>query len=115
MNLTRGQLFSIAIVIVGVLGASTAQLNDLFGPAVTKDIVSASTLLTSILAGINALMGGQASQIEAVRTMPGVDKILVNEKANATLATLAVSSDNNKVEAKPSAESAVAATAAAAA
>lgn len=117
MNLTRGQLFSIAIVVVGVLGASTAQLNDLFGPSITKDIVSAASILTSLLAGINALLGGQAAQIAAVQAMPGVDKIIVNEKANAALATIAVSDapENSKVETKPSAEQAVAATAAAAA
>ena len=114
MNLTRGQLFSIAIVVVGVLGASTAQLNDLFGPAITKDIVSASSILTSLLAGINALLGGQGSQIAAVAAMPGVDKIVVNKDANATLATLAASPDNNKVEAVPQDQQAVEATAKAA-
>jgi len=39
----------------------------------------------------------------------------VNEKANATLATLAASCDDDKVEAIPQAQQAVAATAAAAA
>jgi len=114
VNLTRGQLFSIAIVIVGVLGASTAQLNELFGPAITKDIVSASTLLTSLLAGINALLGGQGAQIAAVQAMPGVEKIVVNEQANATLATMAVAPENAKIEATPAAEAAVTATAKAA-
>jgi hypothetical protein len=114
MNLTRGQWFSIAIVVVGVLGASTAQLNDLFGPAATKAIVSASTLLTSLLAGINALLGGQGSQIAAVQAMPGVEKIMVNEKASPTLATMAVANENPKIEATPQALQAVADTAKAA-
>lgn len=115
MNLTRGQLFSIAIVVLGVLGTSTAQLTDLFGPAITKNIVSASTMLTSIIAGISAMIGGQGSQIAAVQAMPGVEKIVVNEKANATLATMAVADENTKIEAAPTAQQAVQATAKAAA
>lgn len=114
MNLNRNQIISIAVLILGVMGTSTAQLTDLFGAAITKDIVSLSSLLTAILGGINSIIGGQASQIAAVQAMPGVDKIVVNQNANSTLATLAVSQDNNKVEITPGSENAVKATAAAA-
>ncbi len=46
--------------------------------------------------------------------MPGVEKIVVNEKANATLATLAVDQTQPKIETMPDAKLAVAATARAA-
>lgn len=114
MSLNRGQLLSIAVLVLGVLMASTSQLTDLFGPAVTKYIVSASSLLTSILAGVNTVLQGQGSQLAAVSAMAGVEKILVNEKANATLATMAVAVADNKIEPTPSAQQTVEATAKAA-
>lgn len=115
MNLNRGQALSILIVVLGVLVASTSQLTDLFGPAITKYIISSATLLMSILAGVNTIIQGQGSQIAAVQAMPGVEKIIVNERANATLATLAVDPAQNKIEPTQKAASAVQATAAAAA
>lgn len=116
-NLNRGQILSIVIAVLGVLVASTSQLTDLVGPALTKDIVSISTLLMSVLSSIGAIISGQGSQIAAVNAMPGVEHIIVNEKANSTLATMAVSSDpsNSKIEATPQAQRAVEATARAAA
>lgn len=104
MNLNRGQVFSIIIAIFGVLVASTAQLTDLFGPAVTKYMVSASTLLMTILSSVNAILGGQSSQIAAVQQMPGVEKIIVNSQANGTLAMLAVDPTQDKIEALPTAQ-----------
>lgn len=115
MNLNRGQVISIIIVVLGVLVASTAQLTDLFGVNATKYITSASTLAMSILAGINTILQGQGSQIAAVQAMPGVEKIVVNARANDTLATLAVDPAQNKIEASPGAVAAVQRTAAAAA
>lgn len=114
MNLNRGQVLSIIIMILGVLLASTAQLTDLFGAAATKYIVSAANVIMSILAGINTILQSQGQQIVAVQAMAGVDKIVVNEKANATLATLAVDPAQNKIESTPQAARAVQATAAAA-
>lgn len=107
MNLTLSQKYQIALVVLGVLVASTGQLTDLFGPQVTKYVVSASGLLIAIVSGIGTIVTGQGQQIQAVQAMPGVDKIVVNEKANATLATLAVDPAQDKIEAKPSAEVAV--------
>lgn len=114
MNLNRGQVFSIIIAVFGVLVASTAQLTDLFGPAVTKYMVSASTLLMTILSSVNAILGGQGGQIAAVQAMPGVEKIVVNSQANSTLATLAIDPAQDKIEALPAAQAQVEATAKAA-
>lgn len=115
MNLTRGQLLSIAILALSILGASTSQLTDIFGPGMTKTIVSISTMLTGFLSGVGVIIGGQSSQIAAVQSMPGVEKIVVNSQANSTLAAMTIAPENSKIEALPSAQSAVEATAKAAA
>lgn len=114
-NLTRSQIFQIALCCLGVLVASTGQLTDLFGPQATKYIVSAAGLGVSVLSGIGAILTGQGAQVQAVQAMPGVARITVNEQANATLAALAVDPANTKIAATPEAKSAVVATAAAAA
>lgn len=111
MNLNRNQILALVICTLGVLAASTAQLNDLFGPAVTKYLVSGATLIMTILSGWVAILSGQGSQLAAVQAMPGVEKITVNSKANATLATMAVDPANAKIAATPEAKSAVQATA----
>lgn len=111
MNLTRGQYLSIAILALSILGASTSQLTDIFGPGMTKTIVSLSTMLTGFLSGVGVIIGGQSSQLAAVQAMDGVEKIVVNAKANPTLAAMTVSPDNSKIEALPSAQAAVEATA----
>lgn len=130
MALNRGQSLSIAIAILGVLVASTSQLDTLFGEAVTKSIVAASTLFMAALAGINTILQSQGNQIAAIKEMhtpevqemhvaavqemPGIDKIIVNSKANATLATMAVDMANPKIEPAPAAIAAVTAIAKAA-
>lgn len=114
-NLTRSQMFQIALCFLGVLVASTGQLTELFGPSATKYIVSAAGLGVSTLSGIGAILTGQGAQVHAVQAMPGVDKIIVNKSANATLATLAVDPAQNKIETAPGAAQAVQATATAAA
>lgn len=113
-NLTTTQIFAIILVVLGVLGTSTAQLTDLVGAHDTKLIVSASSLLTSILSGILAMITGQSSQLAAVQAMPGVEKITVNSQANATVASMAVDPLNDKIEPIPQAAAAVEATAKAA-
>lgn len=114
MNLNRGQYLSIAIAILGVLVASTSQLTDLFGPKITKDIVSAASMLMSLMSSVGIVLQGQGSQISAVQAMPGVEKITVNSQANSTLATMAVDPTNAKIQATPAAQADVFATARAA-
>lgn len=114
MTLTLSQKFQISLCILGVLVASTGQLTDLFGPQVTKYIVSAAGIGVSTLSGIGAILTGQSQQISAVQDMPGVDKIVVNKEANGALATLTVDQTQNKIEAAPGAQQAIEATARAA-
>lgn len=68
-KLTTAQIFSISLVVLGVLVASTGQLTDLFGPQVTKYVVSAAGMLMSILSGISAIVTGQTQQIKDVVAM----------------------------------------------
>lgn len=113
-NLTTGQWIGIVIAVLGVLGASTTQLTDLFGAGVAKTLVTASNLVTSILSSIMVAMTGQSAQVRAVQDMPGVEKIVVNDQANATLATLATDPKQDKIEPTLAAATAVKATARAA-
>lgn len=112
MNFNAKQWLSVALVVLGVLTASAAQLTDLFGPAVTKTIVSIATLCMSMLAGISGVLSTQSSLIKDVQAMPGVEKITVNERASEALATLAVDPTQNKIETKKGDEAAVNSTAA---
>lgn len=114
-NLTPIQWLGITLIVLGALTGSTAQLTTLFGATVTPIIVSASTLLMSILGGVVTFIGGQSSQLAAVQAMPGVEKIVVNSMANGTLATMTVDPTNNKIESLPGSQQAVEATAKAAA
>lgn len=68
-KLTTSQKFQITLCILGVMVASTGQLTDLFGPQITKYIVSAAGIGVSALSGIGAILTGQSSQIQAVVDM----------------------------------------------
>lgn len=105
------QVLAITLVVLGVLTASTAQLNDLFGPTTTKAIVSISSLLMSILSGLLGVFSSQANTVKDVQAMDGVEKIVVNKDANQTLASLAVDPVNTKIEPAHNAEAAVTRTA----
>lgn len=68
-KLTTSQKFQITLCILGVLVASTGQLTDLFGPQITKYIISAAGIGVSTLSGIGAILTGQSTQIQAVVDM----------------------------------------------
>jgi len=68
-SLTLSQKFQIALCVLGVLVASTGQLGDLFGPTVTKYVVSAAGIGVSMLSGIGAILTGQQQQVQAVVDM----------------------------------------------
>ena len=113
-NLTSTQWFCIVLAILGVMGGATAQLTDLFGQTVAHDIVTASSLVSSLLSAILVALTGQGAQVKSVQAMPGVESIQINAKANPTLAALAVDPAQAKVDIAPGAESAVQLTAKAA-
>ncbi len=110
-NLSSIQKLALVLVISGALSTGTSQLVDLFGPQVTKYIVALAGLTTTIVSGFVMVLTGQSSLVKSVLDMPGVERIRVNEQANVTLATLAVDPAQPKIEASPTAEKAVEATA----
>jgi hypothetical protein len=103
MNLNRNQIIAIFIAILSVLGGSTAQLTDLFGPGLTKIIIAASTLGTTALSSILAVITSQGGTVRDVLAMPGVDKINVNSAANQTLAAIAIDPHVDKISPTPAA------------
>ena len=68
-TLTRSQQFQIALCLLGVLIAGTAQLDVLFGQIVTNYIVSAAGLAVAAVSGVGAIVTGQGQQIQAVVDM----------------------------------------------
>lgn len=90
MNLNGKQIIAIVGAVLAALMVSTTQLTDLFGPTVTKTIISTAGLIGLILNSITAAISGQASMVKEVAAMPGVEPIKINENANSTLAAIAV-------------------------
>lgn len=96
-GITRNQWLGIIIVILGVIAGGSAQLIEVVGPTVTKLMVSLATLLNTAMGGIIVILGGQNQQVIDVRRMPGVEKVLINENANQTLAAMATDPNEPKV------------------
>lgn len=125
LNLTPLQIIGIILAVNGALTGATAQLTDLFGPLVAKDIVSVASLGSAVLGGIITAMSGASSQvrnvvadpqsqealIKAVLAMRGVENIAVNKQANATLAAIAIDPTQNKIAPTAAAAQTVEATA----
>lgn len=100
-NVTPIQWFLILIAFLGALSGSTAQMTDLFGPTVAKDIASGASFLSGLISAILIPLNGQGSQVKSVRSMPGVEDIQVNRQANPTLAALAMDPNENKISVRP--------------
>ena len=97
MQLNQNQILAIIMAILGVMIGSTAQLTDLFGPAATKEIVTIASLANSLLSSILVVITGQTGAVKTVLAMPGVEKISVNDKANQSLAAMAIDPNVNKI------------------
>lgn len=115
MNLTLGQKIALLSITLGALAGGTAQLTPIFGSVVSADIASLAALANTIVSGWIFVVTGQGAQMKNVAAMPGVEKVLLNSDANAVAATLAMDKNQDKIAPTPSAETAVAATAKAAA
>lgn len=118
--MTTVQKIALAIAMLGFLAGAGTQLTDIFAPfgsiapVIVKEIVTISGFISGGLGIYLSFVTGTASQIQAVQAMPGVDRIVVNEKASAALATMAVDPTNSKIQTSPQAQQAVRATATAA-
>lgn len=111
LNATPQQIIAMALVLLGAITGGTAQLTNVIGAGSTQIVVSLASLGTTILSGWMMIITGQSGVLQQVQAMPGVEKIMVNAKANQTLASLAVDDKQEKIEAMPAAAQAVAATA----
>ena len=111
------QKLALTIGILGFVATGGTQLTDIFAPfgsmapLIVKEIVSIAGFVSGVLGIVLTFTTGQGSQVKAVQDMPGVDKIVVNKQANATLATMAIDPAQEKIEAAPGAEAAITATA----
>lgn len=106
-GLNGRQLMAGSLAILGALMVANTQLTDLFGPTLAKSIGSAAGLLNLMLGSALMAVTGQGSDIKNVLNMPGVESIKVNEKANQTLAVMAVDPLENKIAPTISAMNAV--------
>ena len=97
MKLTPLQIIGIVLAVNGALTGATAQLTDLFGALVAKDIVSVASLGSAILGGVITAMSGIGSQISNVAALPGVDRISVNANATNGIAAAALDPAQSKV------------------
>lgn len=107
MNLNGKQILAISAAVLSVLMVSTSQLTDLFGPGVTKTIISIAGLANMILNSVTVAISTQSSLVKDVASMPGVEKIQVNAQANQTLAAVATDPNQPKVGATPGAQAEV--------
>lgn len=101
--LNRNQIIAIIIAVLSVTAASTAQLTDMFGPTITKLIISAAGFSNSVLSAVLAVITGQGGMVRDVAAMPGIENISVNGKASPTLASIAVDPKQDKVAPLPEA------------
>lgn len=117
MNLTTVQKIGISIAVLGFLAGSATQLTDIFAPlgsiapVIVKEIVTISGFISGILGIVLSFLTGQANAVKTVQAMPGVESIMVNEKASPALAALAVDPLQPKIDVLPAAASAVTQTA----
>ncbi len=111
--MTTAQKIALSIGILGLVATGSTQLTDIFSPfgslapLIVKEIVSVASFTSGILGVVLTFMTGQGSQLKAVQNMPGVEKIVANAKANATLATMVLDETNPKIKAAPEAVAAI--------
>src|SRR5882672_6048885 len=101
MNLNGKTILAICGAVLSVLMVSTAQLTDLFGPGVTKSIISIAGLINMILNSVTVALSTQASLVKEVVAMPGVEPLRINANASQSLAALAFDPNQPKIGAKP--------------
>ncbi len=97
LNIQPKQWFTIVSGFVSGLITGAALLNPLFGTAVSLKIVAGLGIANILLNSVSTALTGQAQLVKDVAAMPGVEKISVNEKANPTLAAVAIDPAVDKV------------------
>ena len=97
MNLTGKQVLLIISAVLSALVAASAQLTDIFGPTVAKEVISVVSLSNTILTSIMVAITGQAQLVRDVAAMPGVERVSVNTQASPPLAAVATDPNQPKV------------------
>ena len=106
-NLTRNQKLALVGLLLGLLAGGGSTMTELFGTGVAAKIAAAAGFLNSFVNGAIVILSGQGQQVLDVKNMPGVERIDVNEKANQTLAKMALDPAVDKVSASTDAIPAV--------
>lgn len=101
------QILGGIVVVLSVLMISTAQLTDIFGPAVAKSIVSLASILNGICGGWLTILTNQANTVAAAATTKGVE-VQVSKDAPPAVAALAVNENQQSISPAPGQEQAVA-------
>lgn len=110
-NWTLVQWISFMVGLNTLLIGATPQLTVLFGAAAIPYIGAVAVLGNGVLSIFGMVSGGQSNQVLNVLAMKGVEHIDINEKANKTLAAIAVDPTVDKIAPLPAAQAAVAKTA----
>lgn len=97
LNIQPKQWFAIISGFVSSMITGAALLNPLFGETLALKIVAVLGITNLALNSVQTAVTGQAALIKDVANMAGVEKITVNEKANPTLASVAVDPTVDKV------------------
>lgn len=101
--MTSLQKLGLMMALLGAIAGAGTQLNDILSPLgasapiIVKIVVSAASFGSMLLGVIFTFMTGQTSQVQAVRSMPGVEQVAINGKANPALALLAVDPTETKI------------------
>jgi hypothetical protein len=112
---TATEILGGILVVNTVLAGGVTQLTDLFGQPMTNHILAVTTLGTGICGGFLMRMGSMSAQMQNVRALPGVDRILVNGQVPPEIAAMAMDPAQAKISPAAGAVAAVTATAAKAA
>lgn len=111
LNIQPKQWIRIVSTVNGSLITGAAFFNQLFGDAMTLNIIAVLGLGQIVMSSLDTALSGQAGLVKDVLAMPGVEKISVNEKANPILAAVAVDPTVDKIAPIPSAQDIVTQTA----
>lgn len=104
LNIQPKQWFTIVSGFVSSMITGAALLNPLFGETRALKIVAALGIVNLLLNSIQTAFTGQSALVKDVLAMDGVERIRVNEKANPTLAAVALDPTQPKISPLPEAQ-----------
>lgn len=97
MNFTFQQKLTMAMGFVGAATSAFGALNTIMTPIEALIGTVILGFISACLGVVATVTSSQGAQIKEVRSMLGVEKVLVNEKANQTLAALATDPNEPKI------------------